>query len=235
MENYKSNNKGRVTLVGFGPGNPDLLTIAGERALREADIIFHDDLLDKTYLDRLSAKKVYVGKRSGKHHTEQDEINLLLLAAARDGKNVVRLKGGDPMVFAHAGEEIEFLERYGIDVKVIPGITTASALAADAKVSLTQRKVSSSVAFANGHSVKPITPDTGTVVYYMGASKLQEIARSLIENGRADDTPVLLAYNVSLPDETFYDTTLRRLRDETNHYPTPLIVLVGDVAACRHR
>ena len=229
------NRQGKVTLVGFGPGNPDLLTIAGDRALREADIIFHDDLLDKAYLETLRAEKVYVGKRHGNHHTEQADINRLLLGAARDGKNVVRLKGGDPMVFAHAGEEIEYLASNFVEVKIIPGITTASALAADTKVSLTQRNISSSVAFVNGHSAQPITPDTDSIVYYMGASQLHKIADSLLKQGRAKTTPVLLVYNVSLPDEKIFETTLKQLRDEPYEYPTPLIALVGEVAALRHQ
>lgn len=235
IEGNLLNRQGRVTLVGFGPGNPDLLTIAGDRALREADIIFHDDLIDKTYLVTLQGEKVYVGKRSGRHYAEQADINRQLLMAAREGKNVVRLKGGDPMLFAHAGEEIEFLQSCFVNVKVIPGITTASALAADAKVSLTQRQLSSSVAFVNGHSAEPITPDTDTIVYYMGASQLRRIASSLIAQGRAKATPVLLVHNVSLPEEKIYDTTLEQLRDDDTEYPTPLIALVGDVAALRHR
>jgi len=134
---------GKVTLVGFGPGNPDFLTLAGERAIREADILFYDDLLDASFLNRYQAQKLYVGKRSGKHYKQQDEINVLLLEAARSGKQVVRLKGGDPMIFAHAGEEIEYLQSNLIEVTVIPGITTASALAALSKVSLTHRDLSS--------------------------------------------------------------------------------------------
>ena len=229
------NRQGKVTLVGFGPGNPELLTIAGDRALREADIIFHDDLIDKTYLETLQCEKIYVGKRSGRHYAEQADINRQLLMAAREGKNVVRLKGGDPMLFAHAGEEIEFLQSCFVEVKVISGITTASALAADTKVSLTQRRISSSVAFVNGHSAEPVTPDTDTIVYYMSASRLPRIAASLIAQGRAETTPVLLVHNVSLPDEKIYDTTLKQLRDGNSEFSTPLIALVGDVAALRHR
>src|SRR5574344_1696785 len=171
---------GRVTLVGFGPGNPDLLTVAAVKALDAADVIYYDDLIGKNYLSQLKAEKFYVGKRCGKHHAEQDEINELLFESARQGKKVVSLKGGDPMLFAHAGEEIEYLESHHIPVSVIPGITTASAFAASAKVSLTHRQLSSSVALVNGHASTPETPNAETLVYYMGASHLPVIARRLL-------------------------------------------------------
>lgn len=127
------NSQGTVSLVGFGPGDPDLLTIKAAKAIDAADIIFYDDLIDDSYLADKKAEKIYVGKRAGYHHKEQADINRLLLEAAREGKNVVRLKGGDPMIFAHGSEEIEYLESNLIKVNVIPGITTASALAASQK------------------------------------------------------------------------------------------------------
>ena len=170
-----------------------------------------------------------MGKRCGQHHEEQEQINALLLEAAQAGKRVVRLKGGDPMVFAHAGEEISFLERNGIKTRVIPGITTALALAAEAKVSLTYRGISSSVAFVNGHSSHPGTPSADTLVYYMGASHLRTIAEELLAAGRKATTPVILAYNVSLPDEQFYHLTLGDLQHSQMTYPTPLTVLIGEV------
>ena len=120
--------QGSVSLVGFGPGDPDLLTIKAAKAIDAADIIFYDDLIDDSYLADKKAEKIYVGKRAGYHHKEQADINRLLLEAAREGKNVVRLKGGDPMIFAHGSEEIEYLESNLIKVNVIPGITTAQPL-----------------------------------------------------------------------------------------------------------
>ena len=220
--------QGQVTLVGFGPGDPELLTVKAVKALEKADIIFYDDLIDKGYLDTLKAEKVYVGKRSGKHHAEQHDINRLLLKAARDGKRVVRLKGGDPMIFGHAGEEIEYLQSCLVSVSVIPGVTTASALAASTKVSLTRRSISSSVAFANGHSTKPITPNTETIVYYMAGNRLCQIREALLAEGWAAKTPVLAVHNVSLNDEKVYKTSVGQLGTES--YPTPVILLVGDVA-----
>lgn len=228
--------QGSVSLVGFGPGDPDLLTIKAAKAIDTADIIFYDDLIDDSYLADKKAEKIYVGKRAGYHHKEQADINRLLLEAAREGKNVVRLKGGDPMIFAHGSEEIEYLESNLIKVNVIPGITTASALAASQKISLTHRDFSSSVALVSGHTPQPVTPDAETLVYYMGAKQLQTIATQLIDKeGWAFNTPVLLTYNVSRPDEQTFETTLWNLRNgEMQNLPTPLIALIGYVAGLKH-
>lgn len=228
--------QGTVSLVGFGPGDPDLLTIKAAKALDAADIIFYDDLIDDSYLADKKAEKIYVGKRAGYHHKEQADINRLLLEAAREGKNVVRLKGGDPMIFAHGSEEIEYLQSNLIKVNVIPGITTASALAASQKISLTHRDFSSSVALVSGHTPQPVTPDAETLVYYMGAKQLQAIATQLIDKeGWAFNTPVLLTYNVSRPDEQTFETTLWNLRNgEMQNLPTPLIALIGYVAGLKH-
>ena len=228
--------QGTVSLVGFGPGDPELLTIKAAKAIDAADIIFYDDLIDDSYLADKKAKKIYVGKRAGYHHKEQAEINRLLLDAARESKNVVRLKGGDPMIFAHGSEEIEYLESNLIQVNVIPGITTASALAASQKISLTHRDFSSSVALVSGHTPQPVTPDAETLVYYMGAKQLQAIATQLIDKeGWAFNTPVLLTYNVSRPDEQTFETTLWNLRNgEMQNLPTPLIALIGNVAGLKH-
>jgi len=228
--------QGSVSLVGFGPGDPDLLTIKAAKAIDAADIIFYDDLIDDTYLADKKAEKIYVGKRAGYHHKEQADINRLLLEAAREDKNVVRLKGGDPMIFAHGSEEIEYLESNLIKVNVIPGITTASALAASQKISLTHRDFSSSVALVSGHTPQPVTPDAETLVYYMGAKQLQVIATQLIDKeGWAFNTPVLLTYNVSRPDEQTFETTLWNLRNgEMQNLPTPLIALIGNVAGLKH-
>lgn len=228
--------QGSVFLVGFGPGDPDLLTIKAAKAIDAADIIFYDDLIDDSYLADKKAEKIHVGKRAGYHHKEQADINRLLLDAAREGKNVVRLKGGDPMIFAHGSEEIEYLESNLIKVNVIPGITTASALAASQKISLTHRDFSSSVALVSGHTPQPVTPDAETLVYYMGAKQLQTIATQLIDKeGWAFNTPVLLTYNVSRPDEQTYETTLWNLRNgEMQNLPTPLIALIGYVAGLKH-
>ena len=222
---------GTVTLVGFGPGDPDLLTVKAVKKLETADIIFHDALIDPDYLQNFTAEKVDVGKRCGHHRAEQNEINQLMLEAALQGKTVVRLKGGDPMIFAHANEEIVFLEERGIHTEVVPGITTASAMAASLKVSLTHRGMSSSVALINGHSQVPQVSDAGTLVYYMGAAHLQQIARNLLDIGWQPATPVILVSNVSRKDEQRFVSQLGTLADKVEDYPTPLIALIGEVGS----
>lgn len=225
---------GKTTLVGFGPGNPDLLTLAGEKALAEADSIFYDDLLDKNFLQQYTAEAIYVGKRKDKHSVEQADINRLLLEAVRQGKNVVRLKGGDPMVFAHGGEEVEYLKRHLTTVGVIPGISTALAASALTQVPLTHRGIASSVSFITGHSELPSFPQTDTVVVYMGASRLKALAKKAIGSGWNPETPVLLVSNVSLPNQQEVQTTLLELTESETPHPTPLIVLIGRVVSLRN-
>ncbi len=230
--------QGTVTLVGFGPGAPDLLTLRGEKALREADVIYHDDLLDAAGLQRFPGEKVYVGKRAGRHHAEQDEINRLLLAAARAGRRVVRLKGGDPLLYSHAGEELEFLHRCFVRTAVVPGITAVSALAAAAQVPLTHRLLASTVSIhtAHGAAAAALHPDPeATGAYYMSAGALRDVAAAHLRAGAPADTPVVLGYNVSRPDEQLRQTTLSALRDDVRPHPTPLVALVGDVCALTRR
>ncbi|MDR1809763.1 MAG: uroporphyrinogen-III C-methyltransferase [Prevotella sp.] len=229
-------NYGKVTLVGFGPGNPDLLTIGGDKALSKADVIFHDDLLDKDYLSRYAAEKVAVGKRKGRHRFCQDEINEMTYQAAIAGKNVVRLKGGDPMLFAHGREEIDFLQSRFVEVEVISGISSGIALAAYTHIPLTHRGVSSSVAFVTGHSLdNRQTPKADTLVYYMGGANIAEIANRLIVEGRQADTPAALVYNVSLPDQKVYYSTLNELQHSIVKYPTPVLIIIGEVVAFEHQ
>lgn len=222
--------QGKVVIVGFGPGNPDLLTIAGEKELRNADAIFYDDLTNEEYLKQFKAEKFYVGKRSGRHSYEQNAINVHLLESARSGKYTVRLKGGDPSVFAHTNEEVEYLQRNLVEVGIVPGITAASALAASANIGLTHRGMASSVAFVSGHNREILTPNADTLVYYMGMSNLKPIAEKLIAEGRPADTPMLLVSNVSLPHEQRFSTTIGEMaQSPKREFPTPLIALVGKV------
>lgn len=232
IKNTNTNNTqyGKVTLVGFGPGDPDLLTIGGDKALKAADIIFHDDLLDKEFIQRYPAEKVFVGKRKWKHHCEQESINQQLADAALAGKNVVRLKGGDPMIFAHGREEIDFLEDRNIEVKVIAGISTANAMAASTKIPLTHRGISSSVAFVSGHHEHNMqTPDADTLVYYMGGGNAKTIAHKAIAKGKDANTPVMLVHNVSLPTQQIFRSTLGELQNSDFKYPTPIIIMIGEV------
>ncbi|MCC8088877.1 MAG: uroporphyrinogen-III C-methyltransferase [Rikenellaceae bacterium] len=224
---------GRVTLVGFGPGDPELLTIAGEKALCEADVIFHDDLLDKDYLNKYTAEKIYVGKRKDKHSHSQEEINRLLYKSAVEGKGVVRLKGGDPMIFAHGREEIDYLRSFLVEVDVIPGISAGIAAASLTGIPLTHRGVSSSVAFfsGHGHTDKPLKiPNADTLVCYMGVSNIRNIAGELIKNGYCGDTPAVLVYNASRADQRIFRYTLSQLKNSDIKFPTPLVAVVGEVA-----
>lgn len=225
---------GKVTLVGFGPGNPDLLTLGGDKALEQADVIFHDDLLEQQFLDKYKAEKIYVGKRKDRHSFEQAGINRLLLDAARAGKKVVRLKGGDPMVFAHGGEEIEYLQSNFVEVAVIPGVSSGIAVSSLTKVPLTHRGIASSVAFVSGHTATTKLPDTDTVVIYMGGANIAKTATAAIAAGRNPRTPVMLVYNVSRPDQQEFFTTLTELSTSQTKYPTPVIIVVGEVVKLRN-
>jgi uroporphyrinogen III methyltransferase/synthase len=223
---------GKVTLVGFGPGHPDLLTIGGDKALNQADIIFHDDLIDKAFLKKYDAPRIDVGKRKGKHSVHQDEINEWMYQSAVSGKNVVRLKGGDPMVFAHGREEIDYLQSRFVDVEVIPGISSGIALASYTHIPLTHRGIASSVAFATGHSVREANiPHADTLVYYMSGTTISDIAETLILSGRRAETPVALVHNVSLPNQKIFFTTLGELRFSVIKYPTPILVVIGEVVS----
>lgn len=231
---YNGNQPGKVTLVGFGPGNPDLLTLGGDKALAQSDIIFHDDLLDIDYLKKYKAEKVYVGKRKGNHRVEQNDINRLLLDAAKAGKKVVRLKGGDPMIFAHGGEEVEYLERNLIPVEVIPGVSAGVAVSSLLKVPLTHRGISSSVAFISGHSKNASLPDADTLVIYMGGSNIRTIARKAIAQGRDHEIPVMLVHNLSLPGQKEFFFTLGELALDEQNFPTPIIIIIGEVVSFRN-
>lgn len=223
--------QGKVCIVGFGPGNPDLLTIAGERELQCADAIFYDDLTNEPFINQYKGEKIYVGKRSGKHSHEQNDINGMLLASARKGNYTVRLKGGDPSLFAHTNEEVDFLQRNLIEVSIIPGITAASAMAASARIGLTHRGLSSSVAYVSGHNKNILTPNADTLVYYMGMSNLKSIAERLIDEGWPESTPMLLMSNASLINEQSFKSTLGEMaHTPQREYPTPLIALIGEVA-----
>ncbi len=225
---------GKVTLVGFGPGNSDLLTLGGDKALANANIIFHDDLLDQSFPEKYKAEKFYVGKRKDCHSFRQDRINRLLFNAAKAGKCVVRLKGGDPMVFAHGGEELEYLHRNFVEVNVIPGVSAGIAVAAYTKIPLTHRGISSSVAFMSGHSESVQIPKTDTVVCFMGGFNVRMIAQKAIKEGKRPDTPVMLVHNISLPDQQEFFSTLEDLSKSNEKFPTPIIIVIGKVVSLRN-
>ncbi|QAY76403.1 uroporphyrinogen-III C-methyltransferase [Sphingosinicella sp. BN140058] len=232
---------GEVWLVGAGPGDPDLLTRKAERLIAGCDILFHDALVGPGVLALApaDARLVSVGKRSGRHSKDQGAINDLILAAARAGLKVVRLKGGDPSVFGRSAEEVEHLAAHGISVRICPGITAASAAAASSRASLTLRGLARRLTFVTAHARAGETlaldwpalaaADT-TLAFYMGRGSAGEIARNLIAAGRAADTPVLIAVNVSLPDERIIRGRLDALAFlvATISDDDPTLLLVGE-------
>lgn len=231
---------GIVYLVGAGPGAVDLLTLRAARLLAEADIVLHDALVPEAILSLVSrGEKVAVGKRSGRHSTAQHFINKRLLDAARQHGIVVRLKGGDPMLFGRAHEEIEFLEQHQIRVKVVPGITAALAASADLRISLTQRGKSRSVVFvtprvADGARASSwikavIAADTAAI--YMGAGEAAAISSALISAGKPGSTPVTVIENASLPEANWRSGTLKYLADIAPCGAAPGLILIGAVYA----
>ena len=228
---------GIVHLVGAGPGAPDLLTVRAVRLLGEADIVFHDALVaPEILLLAGKATKVAVGKRSGRHSTAQHFINKRLLDAAKRYSVVVRLKGGDPMLFGRAHEEIEYLASHGVAVEITPGITAALAASADLGVSLTRRGLARSVTFVTprvGNGELPsswvnaaVAADTAAI--YMGAGEGPAIAAALIAAGKAPSTPVAVIANASLPDARVSYGTLQMLPQLEGG---PVLILVGEVYA----
>lgn len=236
---------GSVTLVGAGPGDPELLTLKAMRALQSADVILFDDLISPEILElaRREAKRMLVGKRGGRTSCRQEDINRMMLGLARAGKRVVRLKSGDPSVFGRSGEEIAALQQAGIPVSVIPGITAASALAAGTTTSLTHRDCAQSVRFVTGHSKKGALPadidwraiadPTTTTMFYMGGRTAGEISARLIAEGLPPETPALIASNISRPDERRWHGTLIGLGEGMKEigYDNPVLFGVGKVFA----
>ncbi len=221
---------GKVWLVGAGPGNPDLMTIRAFNVLLEADFILYDDLVDKKFIQQFSAQLIYVGKRKGRHSKRQDEINHLLYTLAANGKQVVRLKGGDPLVFARAGEELEFLQKRFITVEIVPGITAAQACAASFNIPFTKRGISGSVSLASAHySITNEIPGKfcDTQIYYMAASKLAELSTKLMDRGLPSTTPTAVIYNGSYYNEQLIQVPLEKLKELS--LPSPVTVIVGKV------
>jgi len=230
---------GKVYLVGAGPGAPDLLTLRAARLLESADIVFYDALVHpQTLALAKGAAKIAVGKRCGRHSTAQKFINKRLVDAAAKFEVVVRLKGGDPMLFGRAQEEIDALRVAGIEFEVVPGVTAASAASADLRVSLTQRGRARHVCFVTPRVGKD-EPDNDwpdsvnaadTAVLYMGAGLADSIAATLIARGRDAGTPVALVENASLPERRILFGALRdlpRLARETG--VGPAVIVLGEV------
>jgi uroporphyrin-III C-methyltransferase/precorrin-2 dehydrogenase/sirohydrochlorin ferrochelatase len=243
LESSDVSARGSVVLVGAGPGDAGLLTLNALRAMQEADVILHDRLVsaDVLRLARRDAERIAVGKSAKDHSMSQERINELLVAHARAGKRVVRLKGGDPFVFGRGGEELEFLEQHGIAYEVVPGITAAVACGAYAGIPLTHREYAQSVRLVTAHcgesldtlDWRGLAQDRQTLALYMGVAGLAQIRDRLVEHGRSPDTPVAIVENGSRAAQRVIVTTLASLdevgRDE--HVTSPALVIVGEVAA----
>jgi len=233
--------EGRVTLVGAGPGAAEYLTLRAVRALQSADVVLYDDLVSEEVLElaRREATRIAVGKRGGEKSCRQDDINTLLLEHARAGRHVVRLKSGDPMVFGRGGEEIAVLERAGIAVEVVPGITAATALAARLGLSLTHRDVAQSVRFVTGHAKdgalprhldwKGLADANTTLVVYMAGATAPSLARRLIQHGLDPATPVVVAEDLTRNGETIARLCLRDLSRGFDFGVGPVLVGIGKV------
>lgn len=225
------NRLGKIYLAGAGPGGFELLTIKTLKLLHEADIVFYDNLITNDILEEIEGEKVFVGKQAGNHCHTQSEINQLLLHAAFKYKTIVRLKGGDPTIFGHAGEEFAYLESRFVPVEIVPGITSALAAAAVSATPLTLRAVSQSVAFCSGHEKTSIqVPATDTLVYFMSASNLRNIARELLKNGLSPQIPMKLVYNAGGSDQNIYSETIESLIESKTEYKSPLLTIIGSVA-----
>jgi uroporphyrin-III C-methyltransferase len=233
-----ASSRGTVYLVGAGPGAPDLLTLRAARLLEAADVVFHDALVHpETLALAIRAEKIAVGKRYGKHSTAQLFINKRLVDAAQKHQTVVRLKGGDPMLFGRAQEEIDAMRAAGVKVEVVPGITAALAASADLGISLTRRGISRSVALATPRVGKEEQPsdwaasliNADTSVLYMAAHEASEIAAQLIARGKSMDTPVMVVENAS-GDGLRHVTTLELLkRDGLPALEGPALLMLGEV------
>jgi len=233
---------GRVFLVGAGPGDPELLTLKAAKVLAAAEVVLYDSLVSQEVLALVSSEALLldVGKRAGKKLLTQDEINDLMLSYARQQRLVVRLKGGDPLLFGRAGEEMESLRRAGVDFEIVPGITAAVGAAAAAKITLTDRRVASQVLFttysrerAGWLNWAAVTPET-TIAIYMPGIHYGEVGARLMENGLAGETPCVVASLATRAEQQMSWSTIAALSDE-DQLPAPSLLLVGRVASQKPR
>ncbi|WP_201572507.1 siroheme synthase CysG [Psychrobacter nivimaris] len=237
---------GEVYIVGAGPGDPELLTFKALRLMQQADVVFYDALVSPQVLDlcRRDADKVFVGKKRSNHTVAQLGINELLVNHAKQGRRVVRLKGGDPFIFGRGGEEIESLRAHGVPYQVVPGITAANAAASYAGIPLTHRDHSQSVRFVTGF-LKAGAPNSNfenflntdeTVVFYMGLHSLARLTEGLVDAGRSSKTPIAIVSNASMPNQQVLTGTLATIvaKQEQAQLPTPALLIMGDVVSLHH-
>jgi uroporphyrin-III C-methyltransferase len=236
---------GIVYLVGAGPGDPELLTVRAARVMRRVDAVVYDYLVSDAVLTLVDprAERIYAGKRQGCHALSQDAINQLLVALARRGKRVLRLKGGDPFIFGRGGEECEFLAAHGVSFEVVPGVTSASGASCCAGIPLTHRALARSVVFATGH-LKDGSADLDwemlarprqTVVIYMGVTRLAEICRELIAHGASPAIPAAVIERATTERQGVVTGALRDLPDAAAAagVKPPALIVVGEVVKLR--
>jgi uroporphyrinogen III methyltransferase/synthase len=240
---------GKVYLIGAGPGDPGLITVKGLECVKKADVVIYDYLANERLLEhrRPDAELVYVGKQGGRHTLPQDEINVLIVRKAKEGKIVARLKGGDPFIFGRGGEEAEDLVDNGIPFEVVPGVTAATAVPTYAGIPLTHRDHTASVAFVTGHEdpTKPeskvhwdkIATGIGTLVFFMGMKNLRSIVDNLVSNGRSSDTPVALIQWGTRTDQRVVTGTLKDIVAKVKEAKLgpPAIIVVGEVVRLREK
>jgi uroporphyrin-III C-methyltransferase/precorrin-2 dehydrogenase/sirohydrochlorin ferrochelatase len=239
--------RGEVYLLGAGPGDPDLMTFKAQRLLQSADVVLYDRLVAPEIVEmaRRDAERIYVGKARSDHAVPQHEINQLLVMLARQGKRVVRLKGGDPFIFGRGGEEIDLLAENGIPFQVIPGITAASAAACYSGIPLTHRDYAQSVRFVAGHlkngtvdhTWQDFQSESETLVFYMGLVGLPVICEQLQRHGRSADTPVALVERATTPGQRVITGTLATMVDivQREQPRAPTLIIVGNVVRLHQR
>lgn len=243
--------RGKVYLVGAGPGDPKLITVKGLECLREADVVIYDRLANPTLLEHVrdDAERIYCGKLPDNHTMRQEAINALLAEKALEGKTVVRLKGGDPCVFGRAGEEAEHLAQRGVPFEIVPGVTAGIAAPAYAGIPVTHREHGSSFAVVTGHlsggksgedaeKWRGLARGVDTVAFYMGIANLPLICARLLEHGRRPDTPVAVIARGTLPEQATVTGTLATIEETVQRHPgisNPAIILVGDVVQLRKK
>jgi uroporphyrinogen III methyltransferase / synthase len=238
---------GKVFLVGAGPGDPSLLTLRAAELLKRAEVVIYDRLIQDEVLSYCApaAERIYMGQPVGRHESRQGEVHALLLHKAREGKLVVRLKGGDPFLFGRGGEEVEFLARHHIPFEVVPGVSSALAAPLAAGIAVTYRDVASSVAIVTGHEAKK---DPGriswqalslmdTLIFLMGVHNLRHISSKLVECGRSPETPAAMIQAAFWPDQKIVTGTLANIADEVERagIEPPATLVVGDVVRLHER